>query len=389
MSSKRPMTLSAAFVRTVNQPGRYGDGRGGHGLSLLVSRRTNGRLSKRWTQRVRIDGRETNLGLGVYPVVTLSEARQKALGNRRSIEQGRNPKAPSVPTFSQATEQVIRLHSAKWKTGGRSVAIWRSSLGRLAAPLADVRVDKVTTSQVLAVLSPIWHEKAETARKVRQRISAVMRWAIAQGYREDNPADERVVAALGRNSRPPVHQKALHHSQVQDAINTIETSGAYWAARGALRFLVLTAARSGEVRNATWEEIDTDQQIWSIPAERTKTGRPHRVPLSRAAVAVLDEAHTQTGGRGLVFPSIRGKTQSSDGLAKLRKQGSSGCGPHGFRSSFRNWCAESGVAREVAERALGHAIRNRAEAAYSRTDLLGRRRQVMKQWAEYVTASLH
>jgi len=389
MSSKRPKTLSAAFVRTVNTPGRYGDGRGSHGLSLFVSRRTNGRLSKRWTQRVRIDGRETNLGLGVYPVVTLSEARQKALGNRRSIEQGRNPKAPSVPTFSQAAERVIQLHSAKWKTGGRSAAIWRSSLGRFAGPLADVRVDRVTTAQVLAALSPIWHEKPETARKVRQRISAVMRWTIAQGFREDNPADERVVAALGRNSRPPVHQKALHHSHVKNAVETIETSGAYWAAQAALRFLVLTAARSGEVRNATWEEIDTRQEVWSIPAGRTKTGRPHRVPLSEAAMSVLDEAHTRTGGRGLVFPSIRGKVQSSDGLAKLLKENSIGCVPHGFRSSFRNWCAESGISREVAERALGHAIRNRADAAYSRTDLLVRRRQPMKQWAEYVTVSLH
>nr|MDE0500822.1 tyrosine-type recombinase/integrase [bacterium] len=385
MGSNRPKTLSAAFVRTVNQPGRYGDGRGGHGLSLLVTRRTNGRLSKRWAQRVRFDGRETNLGLGVYPVVTLSEARQKALGNRRSIEQGRNPKTPTIPTFSEATERVIILHSAKWKTGGRSADIWRSTLSRFAGSLSDIRVDRVTTAQVLSVLGPMWHVKAETARKVRQRISAVMRWAIAQGYREDNPADERVVAALGRNSRPPVHYRALHHTQVRDAIATVEASGGYWAARGALRFLVLTAARSGEVRDATWEEIDTDQQTWCIPAGRTKTGRPHRVPLSGAAVAVLDESRTHTGGEGLIFPSVRGKVQSSDGLAKLLKENRIECVPHGFRSSFRNWCAETGVSREVAERALGHAIRNRAEAAYSRTDLLQSRRQVMQQWAEYIT----
>lgn len=379
------MTLSAAFVRTVNKPGRYGDGRGGHGLSLLVTRRTNGRLSKRWNQRVRIDGRETNLGLGVYPVVTLSEARQKALKNRRSIEQGRSPRDPRVPTFSQATERVIELHSAKWKAGGRSAELWRSSLERFAGPLGGVGVDKVTTAQVLAVLGPIWHVKSETARKVRQRISAVMRWAIARGYREDNPADERVVAALGRNSRPPTHYNALHHSQVRSAINTIETAGAYWAANAALRFLVLTAARSGEVRNATWDEINTDERVWSISAERTKTGRPHRVPLSEAAVSVLDEARSRTAGRGLVFPSIRGKVQSSDALAKLLKEHNIDCVPHGFRTSFRNWCAETGTAGEVAERALGHTIRNRAEAAYSRTDLLQRRRQLMGHWAEYIT----
>ena len=385
MNSKRPTTLSAAFVRTVNKPGRYGDGRGSHGLSLLVARRTNGRLSKRWSQRVRIDGRETNLGLGVYPVVTLSEARQKALKNRRSIEQGRSPRDPSVPTFSEATERVIELHSAKWKKGGRSAELWRSSLERFAGPLGGVGVDKVTTTQVLAVLDPIWHVKAETARKVRQRISAVMRWAIAQGYREDNPADERVVAALGRNAKPPVHHNALHHSQVRSAINTIETAGAYWAAKAALRFLILTAARSGEVRNATWDEINIEQQTWSIPPDRTKTGRPHRIPVSDAAVAILDEAHSHTGGQGLLFPSIRGKVQTSDGLAKLLKDNNIDCVPHGFRTSFRNWCAETGAAREVAERALGHTIRNRAEAAYSRTDLLQRRRQLMKDWAQYIT----
>ncbi len=385
MSQKRPKTLSAAFVRTINVPGRYGDGRGGHGLSLLVTRRTNGRLSKRWNQRVRIDGRETNLGLGVYPVVTLSEARQKALKNRRSIEQGRSPRDPSVPTFAQATERVIELHSAKWKKGARSAAIWRSSLERFAGLLGGVGVDKVTTSQVLSVLAPIWHVKGETARKVRQRISAVMRWAIARGYREDNPADERVVAALGRNTKPPTHHNALHHSQVQNAIETIETTDTYWAAQAALRFLILTASRSGEVRNATWEEINTPQRTWSIPADRTKTGRPHRVPLSEAAVSVLDEAHSHTGGQGLIFPSIRGKVQSSDGLAKLLKENNINCVPHGFRTSFRNWCAETGIPREVAERALAHVIRNRAEAAYSRTDLLQRRRQLMEQWADYIT----
>lgn len=168
-------------------------------------------------------------------------------------------------------------------------------------------------------------------------------------------------------------------------MGVIETSGAYWAARAALRFLVLTPARSGEVRNATWDEINTGQRSRSIPAERTRTGRPHSVPLSDAAGSVLDESHSHTAGRGLVFPSIRGKVRTSDGLAKLLKEHSIDCVPHGFRASFRNWCAETGIAREVAERALGHAVRNRTEAAYSRTGLLQRRRQLMTDWAECTT----
>ena len=219
----------------------------------------------------------------------------------------------------------------------------------------------------------------------RQRISAVMRCAIARGYGEDNPADERVAAALGRNTKPPVHYNALHHSQVKNAMESINTIDVYWAAQAALRFLILTAARSGEVRNATWEEINTEQQTWSIPAGRTKTGRPHRIPLSGTAASILDQAHSRAAGRGLIFPSLRGKIQSSDGLAKLLEEHDIDCVPHGFRASFRNWCAETGVAREVAERALDHAVRNRAEAAYSRTDLLGRRRQLMGDWADYIT----
>ena len=384
----RPATLSAAFARTVNQPGRYGDGRGSHGLSLLVTRRKNGRLSKRWSQRVRINGRETNLGLGVFPIVTLAEARQKALKNRRAIEQGRSLRARKAPTFHQAMEQVIELQSAQWRPGSRTPQIWRSSLERFAGSLADVPVDKITTGQVLAVLAPIWHTKPETASKVRRRISGVLKWCVAAEYRVDNPADERVLAALGKNARPPTHQRALPHSEVGTAIRNLEASRrAHWATVAALKLLILTATRSGEVRNATWDEIDLPEAIWTIPKDRTKTGREHRVPLSAGAIAVLDEARQHTGGVGLVFPSKTGKVLSSEGLSKICKERDVGCVPHGFRSSFRDWCGETGVAREVAERALGHAIKNPVEKAYSRTGLLGLRTELMQAWAEYLGGS--
>ena len=383
---KRPKTLSPAFVKGVTRLGRYGDGRGGHGLSLVVRpTKIEGRLSKVWVQRIQINGRETNLGLGSYPAVTLAEARRRALRNRRAVEEGRNPRARRVPTFRQATERVIRLYSAKWKPGGRSEEHWRSSLRTYAYPrFGNKRVDLVTSGDVMACLSPIWLEIPETASRVKQRISSVMKWSIAQGYREDNPADDRITAALGSNNHRPQHMKALHHSKVAAAVRAVEATDAHWATIAAFKFLTLTATRSGETRNATWDEIDPATKTWTIPAERTKTRQEHRVPLSTGALAVLDTARRQSDSKSLVFPSFTGRPLSNATMSKLCKENNVGCVPHGMRSSFRDWCGETGIAREVAEQALGHEIRNSVERAYARTDLLERRRQLMENWSDYI-----
>ena len=383
---KRPPTLTATFVRTVHQPGRYGDGRTGHGLSLLVKpTKIQGRLSKTWAQRIQINGKYTNLGLGSYPAVTLAEARRRALRNRQAIAEGRNPRARKAPTFRQATEQVVRLHAAKWKPGGRSEEHWRSTLHTYAYPhLGKKRVDLITTANVMACLTPIWHTRPETARRVKQRIAAVMKWCIAQGFRENNPADDRITAALGSNTQRPQHMKALPHSKVGAAIRTVETTDAHWATIAAFKFLTLTATRSGEVRNATWTEIDLTTATWTIPAEHTKTQQIHRVPLSTGALAVLDTALRLSGSDGLVFPSPTRRPISNATMSKLCKENDVGCVPHGIRSSFRDWCGETGVSREVAERALGHEIRNAVEKAYARTDLLERRRQLMENWSHYL-----
>ena len=260
---KRPATLSATFVRTIRQPGRYGDGRGGHGLSLLVKpTKIKGRLSKTWAQRIRIDGKYTNRGLGSYPAVTLAEARRRALGNKQSIEEGRHPQTRKAPTFRQATEKVIQLHAAKWKPGGKSEENWSATLGAYVHPLlGNKRVDQITTANIMACLTPMWHQKPETARRVKQRISAVMKWCIAQGFREDNPADDRITAALGSNTQRPQHMKALHHSQVGAAIRTVEATDAHWATIAVFKFLTLAATRSGEVRNAMWNEIDLSTAV--------------------------------------------------------------------------------------------------------------------------------
>ena len=246
------------------------------------------------------------------------------------------------------------------------------------------RVDQITTADVMACLAPQWHDKPETVSQVKQRISAVMKWSIAQGFRDDNPADDRITAASASNTQRPQHMKALPHNLVGAAVRAVEATDAHWATIAAFKFLTLTATRSGEGRNATWDEIDLSAAIWAIPAKRTKTRREHRVPLSTGALAVLHGAHKLSGGKGLVFPSLTGRPISNATMSKLCKENNVGCVPHGMRSSFRDWCEETGVNREVAERALGHEIRNAVEKAYARTDLLERRRQLMENWSRYL-----
>jgi len=382
---KRPTILNATFVRQVRQPGRYGDGRGGYGLTLLVRSMKNGRLSKTWAQRVRINGKETNLGLGNYPVVTLAEARKRALTNRKAIEDGRHPHASKTPTFHQATEKVIAIHRAKWTPRSKTENQWRSLFSAHVLPrIGHKRVDQINSSDVLAILSPLWHSKIETARKTKRYLAAVMRWAVAQGYREDNPADGRIRDALGKHIPQTQHMRALPHGEVGAALAAVESSGAYRSTILATWFLTLTATRSGETRLATWDEVDLNRRVWTVPGSRTKTGRPHRVPLSGAALAILAEAAGFTRGVGLIFPSVTGRAMSDSTISKLFRENAISCVPHGMRSSFRDWCGETGVPREVAEQALSHVVRG-VEGAYARSDLLEVRRPVMERWGEYVT----
>ncbi len=383
---QRPKTLSAAFVKTISVPGRYGDGRGGYGLSLLVKPTSTGRLSKTWSQRLRIAGRPLNVGLGAYPVVTLAEARKAALENRRAVAQGRDPRGGGVPAFAAAVDAVIAIHAAGWRDGGKNEKQWRASLGTYVLPqLGRKRIDQITTADVLAVLVPIWSAKPETARRVRQRIRAVMRWAIAEGHREDNPAGEALGAALPKNGGQQAHHRALPHAEVGAALTAVRASAAAPTTKLALEFLTLTASRSGEVRGARWEEIDRESATWTIPGSRMKAGRAHRVPLSSHALAVLDAAQELADGSGLVFPSVQGRVLSDNTLSKLLRDLGIPAVPHGMRSSFRDWAAEcTDAPREVCELALAHVNNDRVEAAYRRSDLFERRRALMQEWAAYV-----
>ena len=388
---ERPYRLSARFVETIQEPGRYGDGRGSGGLTLRVKRTARGHLAKSWGQRISIDGQPRNLGLGTWPHVSLAEARQKCVLNLLARQRGElvTGRRRTVPTFAEAVEKVIAVHSAGWKAGSRSEKLWRSSLRDYAMPKLGRRpVNRIHTSDVMAVLLPIWNDKRETAKRVRTRISAVMRWAVAQGYREDNPAGAAISAALPRNGVRPRHHPALPYAEVSAAIQTVRTSGAYPATALAFEFLVLTACRNGEVRGALWKEMDLAGREWRIPAERMKANREHRVPLSGGALAVLQEARALADGSGVVFPSARGGPLNEVAIAKLVRQLGIGAVPHGFRSSFRDWAAEcSDAPREVCELALAHVNTNAIEAAYRRTDLFERRRALMEQWAAFLAGT--
>ncbi|MDE0375855.1 MAG: integrase arm-type DNA-binding domain-containing protein [bacterium] len=374
--------LTAAFVRSVTKPGKYGDQ---HGLILRVQ--PSG--SKQWIWRGTVNGRRRDLGLGGYPYVGLAEARAQAFDYRKTARQGKDPAARrtgGVPTLATAAETVIALHAGKWKPGGKSEAQWRSSLDTYVLPaIGSKRVDEVTTADVMACLTPIWTTKAQTAKRIRQRISAIMKWSIAEGHRPDNPAGDAVTAALPKQGGARKHLRALPHRDVADAIERIRQAKAHVLLRLAVEFAIVTAVRSGEVRGAVWEEVDLDTGLWTIPGERMKAGRQHRVPLSARAVAVLAEAREYSSGSGLVFLSRSGGEIPSWALAKLMSSLGIEGTLHGMRSSFRDWCGETGAVREVAEACLAHRVGSAAEQAYARSDLLQRRRDLMGAWAEYIT----
>ena len=385
---KRPNRLSTTFVNKISRPGRYGDGRGGFGLSLLVKPKRAGGLSKTWSQRLMVSGRALNIGLGAYPVVTLAEAREQALNNRRAIANGEDPrrKPRFVPTFADALEETIQIQAQAWKKGGKSELQWRSSMRTYALPQLGKRpVNAIEPRDVMNVLLPIWSTKPESARRIRQRIGAVMKWAVAQGYRSDNPAGDALGAALPKISNAQTHYRALPYGQVAAALRKARAADSYPAKVLCLEFLTLCAVRNSEARLALWDEIDEESATWTIPAGRMKANREHRVPLSRRALEVLSQARKLQDDTGYVFPSSRGRPMGENTLARFCRELNLGCVPHGMRSSFRDWSAEcSDAPREVCEIALAHVNSDRVERAYRRTDLFERRRKLMEEWAEFL-----
>ncbi|MGM0584942.1 MAG: tyrosine-type recombinase/integrase [Pseudomonadota bacterium] len=386
-AKRREKALSAAFVRQVSEPGKYYDG---HGLFLRVE--ANG--AKRWVQRLAIRGKRREIGLGSASLVTLAKAREAALDNRRLARAGGDPlgakrQAEAVLTFAEAARKVHEMHRPSWRNP-KHAAQFITTLESYAFPhFGSVRVSDVSSADVLRALTPIWLKKPETARRVRQRIGTVMKWAVAQGWRQDNPA-EAISQALPRHDATRVkHREALHYNDVGAALEKVKASGAGLSTRLAFEFLVLTATRSGEVRKATWDEMDLDKAEWLIPGERMKAKRPHRVPLSPRAVELLEQARALDDGSGLVFPGTRrGRPLSDMTLSKLLREQGIKAHVHGFRTSFKTWAQEqTNFPNEVSEAALAHVVKDKAEAAYARSDLFAKRRKLMSEWADYVAGT--
>ncbi|MCY4397743.1 MAG: site-specific integrase [Gemmatimonadetes bacterium] len=384
--TKRPRTLTAAFVRTVSRPGVYGDGRGGRGLSLRGHRTKSGRISRTWRQRLRIEGRLTSVGLGPYPEITLAEARRKALDNSRAVRHGGDPRGRGVPTFAEAAERTIELHRDGWKAGSPLPEQWEATFRLHAASLLDKPVDRITSADVLACLAAIWNSKPGAAKKARHRIAAVFRWSIGKNLRPDNPVDRAVVALPRTNGNAPRHYRALPHGEVAASLGAIRrVKYIHPSAVLCVEMIALTAVRAGEARGALWDEIDLEAGAWTIPASRMKAGREFCVPLSTGALGVLERARALSPESSLVFPSRKGGVLARNAPGRVLRRAGIASTVHGFRSSARSWMAESGVPAEVAEACLAHVPRSRVVQAYQRSDLLERRAEVMQAWCDYVT----
>ena len=382
--------LTHTLVKSVARPGRYGAGRGGLGLSLLVKRTANGKWSKSWSQRIRINGDLATFGLGSFPVVTLAMAKEKALDNARRVHQGEDIREPGpiVPTVAEAFEQVIALRSRAWK-GSRTKENWYTSL-RYCKPISSKLISEVNSAHVLKLLAPLWHDKHKTARDVRSNLCAVMQWAITAGLRTKNPADPSVTESLGKHP-PSRRQKSLDHPLLGRALAMVRDADIWWAVKSCLLFIAFTGVRSGEARGATWDEIDLDKATWTIPATRMKAGIEHKVPLSHQAMQILAHARNQSNGsNGTIFPPQRGGQYiPSAGLSKLLTKLAIPAVPHGFRASFRNWAGgRPDIAQPAAEMVLAHTPTDAVVKAYMTADFFKLRQPIMQEWADYLTETM-
>ncbi len=372
-------------LKAITEPGHY---RAGETLYLFVTKTR----AKSWVQRITIHGKRRDIGLGSFKLISLSKARQRALINRVLVAEGGDPLAEKrkakMPTFREGAIKTYAALKPRWRND-KHAKNWMQIMEKYAIPvIGSEPIDRIGREDVLRILTPLWSKRAETARRLRQKMRAVFRWAQAHGFIENNPAGEMIDGALPKQRAIKEHFRALHYKDVAGALDTIAASGASLPAKLALRFLILTAARTGEILGATWDEVDVETKTWIIPADRMKMTRAHRIPLSDAALDVLEQARILDDTSGLVFPSVSrpGKPMSNMTLTKLLKDNglADRATVHGFRSSFRDWCADTGKPREIAEAALAHVVKG-TEGAYFRSDLFERRRALMSQWADYLT----
>ena len=382
--------LTDVAVRRADKRGKHSDG---GGLYLNVAAGGTRSWVFMWTPP---GGKRREAGLGSYPAVSLANARRIAVTMREAVAEGRDPiadrKRTSEPTFEDAAERFIAANEGSW-SNPKHVAQWRSTLATYGAPIAKMRVSAVDAGAVLRCLTPIWQSKPETASRVRGRIERVLDYARVQGWREgENPARWRggLQAALPTPARlTRGHHAAMPYRDVPAFMEQLAARPAISAL--ALRFAILTAARSGEVLRARWSEIDLDDALWTIPAERMKARRQHRVPLSVEAVELLRPLAESPVG-AFVFPGTKHDPDKRGPLPLsnmamallLRRMDRADITPHGFRSAFRDWAGdETSFPREVAEAALAHAVGDATERAYRRSDALEKRRRLMDAWGAF------
>jgi integrase len=385
--------LKALRLDRLTKPGLHADG---GGLCLQIT----SAAARSWVYRFMLAGRARAMGLGSFPDVSLAEARERAAECRRLRANGIDPieardgdrakartgAAQSI-TFKECAERYIESHKAGWRNP-KHAAQWTATLASYAHPaFGGLPVQSIDTGLVLKALEPIWSTKTETATRVRGRIESVLDWATARGYRRgENPARWRghLDNLLPKRSKVAAveHHAALRYAEVGAFMSALRDQPGVGAK--ALELVILTAARTGEAIGAQWSEIDLDAAVWTVPGERMKAGREHRVPLSKPAVAILRKM--QGASKEFVFPGgKRGRALSNMALtAVLKRMGRDDLTVHGFRSSFRDWAAEqTNFPREIAEAALAHTLKDKVEAAYRRGDAIEKRKKLMTAWAEF------
>lgn len=382
--------LTATFCRNIKEPGRYADG---NGLFLNVSKTG----SKSWLFRYRWQGKRPEIGLGSFSDKSLAEAREAMGDCRKLIRSGIDPRSrdkvtgePSTPTFRDCAAMFIRDKRSEW-SNAKHQAQWTSTLQTYAEPvIGHVPVDQVDLEHMLAILSPIWQEKTETATRVRGRIERVLSWAIVKGYRRPpNPALWRgnldMVMPKPSKVKKITHYAALPYAELSDFWQDVTADNSVTSK--ALQLTILTTARTIETIGAKWEEFDLETRVWTVPAERMKAKREHRVPLTETAVALLKTIPRIDNG-DFLFPGLRGNPHISN-MAMLnflkRDLQRPGLTVHGFRSSFKDWAMETTTfPGDLSEAQLAHVITNKAQAAYERGDKLKRRRELLEAWVRYL-----
>ena len=378
--------LTAMTVKKLSKPGKYADG---NNLYLQID--ISG--ARRWILRLTVGHRRRDMGLGSTMIVSLEEARQLARLYRGIAKSGGDPflerqkERGFKVTFAYCAQKVHELNKPTWKNE-KFAHQWYSSLENHVLPkIGELPVSQITSSDILGVLSPIWNTRTDTARKLKQRIRLIIKWARAKGFFQGDDPVELAEQALPRKKRSDNHHKSLSYKDVPDLIVKIKESKISLPTQLAIQFTILSACRTSEVLRASWDEIDMQNLIWTIPAKRMKTGKIHEVPISSGMKDILKDAKDKIGSPDYIFSSDQSGKELSNNTLRLAVQKRLGVDTtiHGMRSSFKDWASETtNFANEVSEMALAHVIPNKTEAAYRRGNLMHKRRHLMQMWSDFI-----